>query len=316
MLPTPWGVALKRLVSIAGEWRPGFRRRPLSRPPEPQFSEFFSYAEFQSYQDRTRAERSARVRIEEAAIQDDKEYTLPGYCDPCERTVDLLVDYRYARTDGDRLIPNWRERLVCPCGLNSRVRASLHTFRRYCKPRPSDPIYMTEQVTPLFRWLSQRYSNLTGSEYLGRAIPLGSTRADGVRNESVTGLSFAAGSFRHLLSFDVFEHVPDYPAALAECARVLRPGGYLLFTVPFLSHAEQTLVRARVGPDGNIDHLEEPEYHGDPMVADGCLCFYHFGWDLLAVCRAAGFASAKVIAVWSPEFGYLGGNRLLFLATK
>ena len=39
-------------------------------------------------------------------------------------------------------------------------------------------------------------------------------------------------SFDTILSFDVFEHVRDVEATLAECRRVLRPGGHLLVVFP------------------------------------------------------------------------------------
>lgn len=45
-------------------------------------------------------------------------------------------------------------------------------------------------------------------------------------------LTFADASFDALLSFDVMEHVQDVPAALAECYRVLRPGGLCLLVFP------------------------------------------------------------------------------------
>lgn len=53
---------------------------------------------------------------------------------------------------------------------------------------------------------------------------------------AVTGdalsLPFADGSFDRVVAAEVLEHVPDDRAAMAELARVLRPGGTLAVTVP------------------------------------------------------------------------------------
>jgi SAM-dependent methyltransferase len=49
-------------------------------------------------------------------------------------------------------------------------------------------------------------------------------------------LPFAAGSLDAVVSSSVLEYVPDPGAVLAECARVLRPGGILICTVPDLTH--------------------------------------------------------------------------------
>ena len=52
--------------------------------------------------------------------------------------------------------------------------------------------------------------------------------ADDVVLESVngdaTGLPFADGSFDRIIASEVMEHIDDDEAALAELARVLRPG--------------------------------------------------------------------------------------------
>jgi SAM-dependent methyltransferase len=49
---------------------------------------------------------------------------------------------------------------------------------------------------------------------------------------SALALPFATGSFDRVIASEVLEHVADDGAALAELARVLRPGGALAVTVP------------------------------------------------------------------------------------
>jgi len=50
----------------------------------------------------------------------------------------------------------------------------------------------------------------------------------------VTALPFCDGAFDAIKLTEVLEHVPDPASALAECRRVLREGGHLVATVPFL----------------------------------------------------------------------------------
>jgi SAM-dependent methyltransferase len=62
-----------------------------------------------------------------------------------------------------------------------------------------------------------------------------------------TALPFASASFDVVLSHAVIEHVHDAPRYLRECARVLRPGGWMyLSTAPYLSFAGAHLPRLRV----------------------------------------------------------------------
>ena len=177
-------------------------------------------------------------------------------------------------------------------------------------------IYLTEQVTPFFRMLKRRYPRATGSEFSNGRTPSGKKNWLRVRSEDVTKLSFADSSFDLICSSDVLEHVPDYPRALREFHRCLRKGGSVLISVPFLSESPQTLVRARVNADGSIEHLLPPEYHGDPLNAQGILCYYHFGWDFMESLRAAGFEDPGLYSYWSPGRGYLGGTQFLMAALK
>jgi SAM-dependent methyltransferase len=53
-----------------------------------------------------------------------------------------------------------------------------------------------------------------------------------VRQVTGTALPFPDGAFDIVMSFDVFEHIPDSDAHLREVRRVLRPGGSYLLQTP------------------------------------------------------------------------------------
>jgi SAM-dependent methyltransferase len=159
----------------------------------------------------------------------------------------------------------------------------------------------------------QRHGDVTGSEYLGPGVSRGSVGDRGVRNEDLCALSFDDASFDAIVSLDVLEHIADHRRALAECRRCLRPGGRLMWSVPFLPWSQENVARATVDAAGVVTHLLEPEYHGDPL-GSSILCYTHFGWDMLEQAKAAGFRDAYAVAHPSRAFGYLGDPSLTFIA--
>jgi SAM-dependent methyltransferase len=240
-------------------------------------------------------------------------FSVTGYSYPAMQAVKFVVDYQ-SSSNG---VINWRERLVCPkTGLNNRIRASIHLADIELGLYPQDSIYLTEQTTQLYGFLQHKYPNLTGSEFLGDTTARGEMNAQGLRNEDLTDLSFPDSSQDAVLSFDCFEHIPDYLAVFRECFRILNSGGGLLWSVPFDRDADSNLVRATVEQDGTVTHLHEPEYHGDPVTGGGCICYYHFGWEMLQEAREAGFKDVYALLLWSKEFGYLGGEQMFFVAKK
>lgn len=277
-----------------------------------------SYEEFEQHSKERRNDFLRIDQTEERLTVEQDQFRVPGYCYVCQEHTEFLVDFNHCGHRHGRPVPNWRERLVCPtCGLNNRLRASVHLFEQACGVKPGDAIYITEQVSPLYKTLAEQYPNLVGSEYLGDEVPLGSIDARGIRNESLTALSFEEDQFDHIMTFDVLEHVPDYRHALAECLRCLKPGGTLMFSVPFARSSPTNIVRAKVDARGEVEHILPPEYHGDPVnPGDGCLCFYHFGWELLDELRNLGFEDVTALHYWSADFGYLGGEQSVFFATK
>ncbi|MGA9572315.1 MAG: class I SAM-dependent methyltransferase, partial [Lysobacterales bacterium] len=143
-------------------------------------------------------------------------------------------------------------------------------FEAICEPAVDDRIYLTETLSPVFQNLAGRFPLLVASEYFADHEPgeMVQTHVGPVRNEDVTQLSFDDNSLDIILCFDVLEHVPDYRSALGEFHRVLDRGGQLVLSVPF-SFQQETHVRARIDKAGNIEHLVEPSYHGDPLSDQG-----------------------------------------------
>lgn len=264
------------------------------------------------------SEQRRRKKIETACQGESESITTRGFCFVCDAEVDYHTDFSFAfqQSDGS-MVPNWRERMVCPqCRLNNRMRASIHLFHLLCAPTSESCFYLTEQTTPLFSWFKQNYADVAGSEFLGDSIALGAHNSAGIRNENLTELTFAEEQFDAILSFDVFEHIPEYLQALQNCLCCLKTGGSLFFSVPFDLQATQHHVRAEIDSNGKINHLLPPEYHGDPLSDDGCLCYYHFGWELLEQLRNLGFKDASAYLYWSDHYGYLGGEQLIFRAIK
>lgn len=304
-----------------------YRTQLLSRihtaaRPKPEQLEFIFLCDetaYRRYTEQSSEQAAQRGQLESAMARPGKRFCLPGYCYACQVWSPLIVSYDYAApAENGRRLPNWRESLICErCGLNNRMRATMQLMEAQIAPPASARIYMPEYITPLFKWVSGKYPNTMGSEYLGDTVPFGSSSPEGVRNEDLTYLTFPDAAFDLVICLEVMEHIPDYMSAFRECARVLRPGGTMLLSVPFASGSPRNLVRATLHSDGSIEHHLPPEYHGDPVNSDASsLCFRHFGWEMLQELRTAGFSKAEAVLYWSSDYGHLGSEPIQFVARK
>lgn len=154
----------------------------------------------------------------------------------------------------------------------------------------SDPSIKTlrvaevNEIEGLHRFL-EHLPRLSYSEYNEEADP--GTVVNGVRCESLEQLTYSDESFDLIVSSETLEHVPDLSSALREIHRVLRAGGWHLFTVPLFPGTSETFARASRNEDGQVEFRGTPIHH--PGGDWGYLVYTEFGTDLPERLREAGF---------------------------
>lgn len=104
--------------------------------------------------------------------------------------------------------------------------------------------------------------------------------SDHVTQADLRALPFDDGSFDVALCLDVLEHVEllEQPRAMAEIARVLKPGGRLLMSVPNLAHLHS---RLKFLFNGKLTRTSAVDRHpGDRPVAEYVELLTEAGFDV------------------------------------
>ncbi len=152
----------------------------------------------------------------------------------------------------ERYYPNWK---------NLRIHESSPVHRgASTKLRSNAKMYVPTHYFP--------------NEELGKTIK-------GFRNENLEMMTFGNSSFDLMVTQDVMEHIYNPAIAFREIARILKPGGAHIFTVPLINRYKKTERWAKLGDDGNPVFLYEPEYHGNPIDPLGSAVTMHWGCDIV-----------------------------------
>ncbi|MEX8548377.1 MAG: class I SAM-dependent methyltransferase [Mucilaginibacter sp.] len=236
------------------------------------------------------------------------EYT--GFRKSFEKNLLKFTNASYVKLLGtlyhfNRFYGNFSFREACTdhTGLNSRMRFSLEIMKHCFSD--AKKIYLTEHDTLYHKNIKKlRPQGLITSTY----------RPGDVLHQDLTKLTFPDNSFDLCMSFEDIEHIPDYETAIKELYRVTKPGGHVLLSTPIIFENDKTIVRATINEKGEIAHLLPPDYHGDPLLLKGILCYYHFGWDLLDSFRDAGFTSVKIVTGY--DISKLILDTLLFIVAE
>jgi SAM-dependent methyltransferase len=115
----------------------------------------------------------------------------------------------------------------------------------------------------------------------------------------MTAMPYTDASFDVIVHSDTLEHVPDPVQGLRECYRVLKPGGFLFYTVP-----------AVIGRSSRSRDGLEPSYHGTPGDNRGdWLVHTEYGDDFWTQLFQAGFTDVRLTSNDFPASIALGARK-------
>jgi SAM-dependent methyltransferase len=191
-----------------------------------------------------------------------------GYCPVCERETVFI-----------RFNPWLRDHYKCMhCQSIPRQRALINTLNIFYPGWPDAMIHESSPSGVSSEHIGKKCKNYSYSYFFPDTEP-GSSK-NGARCENLEKMTFEDARFDLVITQDVFEHVnyPDW--AFREIARVLKPGGMHIFTIPLYRELKQTRPRIAI-QEGNIQNLLEPIYHGNPIDSNGSLVTIDYGLDFV-----------------------------------
>jgi SAM-dependent methyltransferase len=189
--------------------------------------------------------------------------------------------------------PSLREAVMCVrCRSSARGRALFIVLERVVPAWHRLAVYEAGTGGALSDRVAGACPGYVGSLFY-EDVPRGAT-VDGIRSEDLEALIFARETFDVVVTQDVLEHVFRPDLAFAEIARVLRPGGVHLFTVPYDPALATSRLRAERGRDG-VRHLLPPAYHDDVLNPAGVLVVTDWGRDLTARIGAASGMETEIV---------------------
>lgn len=243
--------------------------------------------------------------MEQGQVVEKIVYSHQGYCPICEKEAHFRAKYDW-----------YRDHLLCSgCGSIPRERAlAIILMRHY----PQWRNLVIHESSPAERGLSSKLraecANYKPSQFF-RNEPAGET-VNGFRNENLENQTLPDESCDIVISQDVMEHVNDPEAVLKEVARTLRSGGAYIFTTPTYKERVESVRRARYLPNGDVEHLASPEYHGNPIDNAGSLVTFHYGYDFAELAHKWSSLGVEVARFSDQYHGIIGEFTEVYMLTK
>lgn len=254
-------------------------------------------------------------------------YALRSFvCNVCGRQGKPFFDFPDLERRRTHRIGELRETLQCRgCGATLRHRALAAVLLELASAASGRPLASineavasdfgglrvldTDSYSPIARILRRLPQYLVSSFRPG--LPFDHEIEPGHYNINLEKIGFDPATFDLVITSDVMEHVRNDTAAHREIARILRPGGHYVFTVPYDDSCEdEHLLVDSSGPEDRF--LVPPQYHGDP-ISGGILAYRVYGRSLPRRLAEVGL-SAHYRLIDDPKALIVAGD--VFVATR
>ena len=213
-----------------------------------------------------------------------------GYCPVCSSKTIFIC------TDKPELIRNHavcircrsvsRHRAIAHCVLENFSNRKIAKFADF-KSRPEFTVFNASSKSSIAKYLGTS-ANIFNTEYFD-GYSSGQYK-DGVMCQNLEDLSFESGSIDLVITEDVFEHVREVKKGFQEVHRVLKDGGFHVFSIPFFFFHETKHLFRKEG-DEYIPVVLPIEYHGDGIRGQ-IPAFHHLGYDMFTWLNEIGFETS------------------------
>ena len=217
-----------------------------------------------------------------------------GFCNVCQANRTFSASSSW-----------FRDFLICSfCKSIPRERAVVKTIVDWY---PNYADLAIHESSPAQRGASEfllaRSKNYSTSQYLPSCELGAIDPKTGFRSESLESLTFPDSTFDLFITQDVMEHIFNPIKAFKEIARVLKPGGAHIFSVPLINKSRATERWAAIKQDGSVDFLMPAEYHGNPVDESGSLVTMHYGYDLAGIITKHTDCPTTIVQIDNIELG-------------
>jgi SAM-dependent methyltransferase len=230
-------------------------------------------------------------------------YTNVGFCPICEKRT-LFVQH------GEWL----RDKYKClRCDSIPRDRALIRAVKLFAPDFEDLSIHESSPGRPSSFYLKEKCKNYSSSHFFPDIKP-GEIHGD-ARCENLESLTFSDQTFDLVITGDVFEHVMNPDKAFREIARILRPGGMHIFTIPWCPDLKVSRRRAQV-VNGEVRYLEEPIFHDNPVDERGSLVTMDWGLDFAGFIHTHSHMTTTVYLEVNRKLGLDGKFLEVFISRK
>jgi SAM-dependent methyltransferase len=185
-----------------------------------------------------------------------------------------------------------------------RERALAYVLKKEC------PGYLTKHIhesSPSDRGISKKLRESCPGYISSQYYPYSpEKKIDKHLNINLEQQDFSNEEFDIFISLDVMEHVFDPKQVIKEIYRTLKSGGVAIMTFPISNSEAEAWKPRSVMKNGQVEHLLDPQFHGNPIDPNGSLVTIDYGYNIhKAIANFAPF-NVEIIRFDRRDIGVVG----------